>query len=277
MTTGPMMMTGTTGTTTTTDMMMREREMMERQRLGMTGTTGMMGHMTMTGGFHTGTVDPYTSTKVYEFDWITPRLEKTVDLIEHMPTILNTYMKHGARPLLTCMSAMGSNKIVHMVEWDSFQKRVEARLAMFHDDQYRAMCQTYGPTVRDMERYLCKPIYYPVQVPNPESRILIRRYDFKGKPSVTAERFKASNDVCMPIFNQHGLKFIGLFKPIFAEKSNCLIACWEMPASVDPDVVRQVFLKVHQEPSCTVKVDKLWENIRAVSNRLYVPAPMRRW
>jgi len=247
-----------------------------------TGTTDQWGQRSEQWGQRSGGVfgqvgDPYSSTKVYEFNLVTPRYENTVDYVETVPLGARVYQKHGARPLLNLLSSMGTTKVLHITEWESFNKRVEARLALFHDDEYRVLRNQHGSYISNVEAYLTKPLYYPVQIPTTESRILIRRIDFKGKPSVTAERFKIANDAAMPVYNQYGLKFIGLFKPIFAEKSNCLIVAWEVPASVDPDVVRQVFLKTHQDPSTAVKEDKLWENITAVSNRLYVPAPVKHY
>lgn len=127
--------------------------------------------------------------------------------------------------------AGGSNTFTNFLEFPSAQAQMQAVFAVRKDPDFKELQKDLMHCVRTIHTPSLRTIpHWAVQTPDPNSKIVVRRYVVRGLPAKAVDLFKpAMQSSIEKYITPGGMKMIGAFFPAYTNTVNAIYVFIELP------------------------------------------------
>jgi len=211
------------------------------------------------------------AAKILQIKTISVHPSDIEEIIQHGPAKAEKIKKLNGRLLGIYKSVIGAHaEIVMLVEYDSFQARIEG-LKGAHKDQ---PSKKTGEKAKKAHIEFTKSVeFYPVHYPAKSSYIAIRKTEYKGGLQATLHSLKPAMDPLLQKYLEpNGMHLFGIFYTVFGHKANTVTWMHEIPQGKTIDQYQSLIEQLLKDGQHNQEISNLYANVIGMDYVIYEPA-----
>jgi hypothetical protein len=216
------------------------------------------------------------SKKLIQLEFLSLAQDRIGEVIGEFPKnadVIASKLGGKVLGLYTCCAGKAFEGFLILEFENGLDDKVEHLKTARQDPAFGKAMQATGKAINNIDVYFCRELSgTEYHRPAPDSKIILRRYDYHGSPVDALNSFKeVSSKVFEKHIAKHGLKRIATLIPSFAEHQSCYFDLWECPSNVSLDSLDYVMKGVFTDQELKPQIDEMYKHLVNVARKAYAP------